>query len=330
MFFSRPGVGVLEVYEWSLGRDGFSVEEVAKGLGFDSLDETEEIVAELVDLRLVERSRDRNDVRYVPVDPGPASSRLLTRSELDLLEGKTAMGRLQSDLARISVLFQSSKFGSRSSNSFDIVKSRESAALLLSEAAANSSREVLCMKPGSAWSTEGFGEGQDPGLTTLDPGVYLRVLYQHTVRFDSTFRGHAAKLTESGAEVRTAGALIGSLFIFDRSTAYVLLDDEEGGAVVVHESSLVNFFFSCFEHVWATAKEVDNRRPEAEVVGRDMKQEIVRMLISGVKDEAIARRLGVSVRTCRKHIGEVMRMFGATSRFQFGYLVKEANLDEDL
>ncbi|MBT3155285.1 helix-turn-helix transcriptional regulator [Streptomyces sp. CHD11] len=312
-----------------MGRDDFSAEDVAKEWDLDGPGEGEEIVTKLLELRLVQPPDNQGD-RYVPVDPSAASFQLLTRSELELLERKVAIGRLRDDLARMSVLFQSSRFGSQVANSFDIVRSREAVGLLLSRAAANSSREVLCMQPGSGWSVEELGEARNRELEMLDRGVCLRVLYQHTARFDMPFRERAAKLTESGAEVRTAGALFGSLFIFDRATAYILLSDEEGGAVVVQESSLVNFLYSCFEHVWATAKEFDIRRAETEVISRDMKQEIVKMLISGVKDEAIARRLGVSVRTCRKHIGQVMQMFGATSRFQFGYLVKEANLDEDV
>ncbi|MFF8729062.1 hypothetical protein ACF073_21570 [Streptomyces sp. NPDC015171] len=34
----------------------------------------------------------------------------------------------------------------------------------------------------------------------------------------------------------------------------------------------------------------------------------------------IARRLGVSLRTCRKHIADLFQELGADSRFQAGYL----------
>ncbi|MFS8201151.1 LuxR C-terminal-related transcriptional regulator [Streptomyces sp. CWNU-52B] len=311
-----------------MGRGAFSVEDVAKELRVDSLDEGEEVVARLLDLCLVQPSSDRAD-QYVPMDPSAASSQLLARSELELFERQVAVSRLRDDLARMSVLFRSSRFGSQDVNSFDIVRSREAAGLLLAQAAADSSHEVLCMQSGNGWSAEDLDEVLNREVDMLDRGVNVRVLYQHAARFDTPFRACAAKLTESGAEVRTAGALFGSLFIFDCATACILLDGD-GGAVVVQESSLVKFLYSCFEHVWVTAKEFDTRRSETEVISRDMKQEIVKMLISGAKDEAIARRLGVSVRTCRKHIGQVMQMFGATSRFQFGYLVKEANLDEDV
>lgn len=326
--FPRPVAGVFEVYEWSLDRDGFAVDDVAHELGFRPA-ESEEIVAKLLELQLIQPSRDR-DAWFIPTDPGIASSQLLNQGELDLLERKLAVGQLRNDLARLSLLFRSSKFGSQYTNSFDIVKVPETVRLLLSEAAANSSQEVVCMQPGSGWPADDLVESQNNDFQALKRGVRLRVLYQHAARFDTPTREHAGKLIESGAEIRTAGALFGKIVIFDRTAAYIPASGEDGGAVVIQERSLIDFLHSCFEHVWATAKEFDTRRAEIDVIGGDMKKEIVKMLISGAKDEAIARRLGISVRTCRKHIGQVMQMFGATSRFQFGYLVKEANLEEDV
>ncbi|MER6961263.1 MULTISPECIES: helix-turn-helix transcriptional regulator [unclassified Streptomyces] len=324
--FPKSIPGILEVYEWSLGRDGFTVDDVAHELGFTA-DDSEEMVGRLLELQLIQPSRDR-DAWFVPTDPGIGSSQLLSRGELDLLERKLAVGQLRNDLARLSLKFRSSKFASQYANSFDVVTAPETVRLLLSEAAANGSREVVCMQPGGGWSVEELIEEQNRDLQLLGRGVRMRVLYQHAARFDTPTREHAAKLVDAGAEIRTAGALIGKIFIFDRNVAYI--PAKRGGAVVVQEPSIIDFLHSCFEHVWETAKEFDTRRAEVEVVSVEMKKEIVRMLIAGAKDEAIARRLGVSVRTCRKHIGQVMQMFGATSRFQFGYLVKDANLEEDV
>ncbi|SEG91810.1 regulatory protein, luxR family [Actinacidiphila yanglinensis] len=320
---------IFEVYEWSLSRDGFGVDDIANELGFKDLGESEKIVAKLLELQLIEPSREQ-DAWFVPTDPTTASSQLLNRSELDLLERKLEAAQLRDDLARLSLLFRTSKFGSQHTNSFDILKVPETIRLMISEAAANSSHEVVCMQPRSGWPAEGSPDGETLDFQVLAPGVSLRVLYQHAARFDMPTREQAAALVESGAEIRTAGALFGNIFIFDRTTAYILASSQENGAVVVQERSLVDFLLSCFEYVWATAKEFDTRRAETDVISGDMKREIVKMLISGAKDEAIARRLGVSVRTCRKHIGQVMQMFGATSRFQFGYLVREATLVEDL
>ncbi|MEI5103908.1 LuxR C-terminal-related transcriptional regulator [Streptomyces sp. PmtG] len=326
--FPKPVTGSFEVYEWSLDRDGFTVEDIARDFEF-APEKGREIIASLLELELIRPSRNE-DAWFVPVDPGISYSQVLTPSELDLLERKLAIGHLRNDLARLSLLFRSSKFASQHANSFDIVKVPEVVRSLLSEAAANSSHEIVCMQPESEESAEELIEAQTRDLQVLARGVRMRVLYQHAARFDTPTREHVEKLLDSGAEIRTAGALFGKIIIFDRAMAFVPLSGENGGAVIVQERSLIDFLYSCFEHGWATAKKFDTGRAEIDAISEDMKKEIVKMLISGVKDEAIARRLGTSVRTCRKHIGQVMQMFGATSRFQFGYLVKEADLEEDV
>jgi len=51
---------------------------------------------------------------------------------------------------------------------------------------------------------------------------------------------------------------------------------------------------------------------------------IIRLMAEGEKDEAISRRLSISVRTCRRHIADYMVQVGATSRFQAGVIAARA------
>ncbi|QMU74883.1 hypothetical protein GXW83_02980 [Streptacidiphilus sp. PB12-B1b] len=46
----------------------------------------------------------------------------------------------------------------------------------------------------------------------------------------------------------------------------------------------------------------------------------MRLLIEGVSDDAIARRMNLSVRTCRSHIAA----YGVQSRVQAAYLIGRA------
>ena len=47
-------------------------------------------------------------------------------------------------------------------------------------------------------------------------------------------------------------------------------------------------------------------------------------MAEGEKDEAISRRLSISVRTCRRHIADYMAQVGASSRFQAGVIAARA------
>jgi DNA-binding NarL/FixJ family response regulator len=49
--------------------------------------------------------------------------------------------------------------------------------------------------------------------------------------------------------------------------------------------------------------------------------EILPLLAAGMKDEAIARQLGVSLRTVRRWVGRLMTQYGVATRFQLGLAI---------
>jgi DNA-binding NarL/FixJ family response regulator len=83
----------------------------------------------------------------------------------------------------------------------------------------------------------------------------------------------------------------------------------------------VSFLCAVFDHLWegATPFAVDSQK--APTTTDDLKQSIIRLMAKGYKDEMVARRLGMSVRTCRRHIAEITEELEATSRFQAGFNV---------
>jgi DNA-binding NarL/FixJ family response regulator len=50
---------------------------------------------------------------------------------------------------------------------------------------------------------------------------------------------------------------------------------------------------------------------------------LLELLADGLKDEAVARALGVSVRTVRRMVAELMNRLDARSRFQAAILAKQ-------
>jgi DNA-binding NarL/FixJ family response regulator len=48
--------------------------------------------------------------------------------------------------------------------------------------------------------------------------------------------------------------------------------------------------------------------------------------VEGLVDEAIARRLGMNVRTCRAHIAKLAASLGSGSRAQLGYLIAQSGI----
>lgn len=82
----------------------------------------------------------------------------------------------------------------------------------------------------------------------------------------------------------------------------------------VRQRGIVEVVTSYFEELWRRAL------PAAEL--EDMPNAERRLLLaelaSGAQDEQIARRLGVSLRTVRRRVAELLEELGATSRFEAG------------
>ncbi|MGV9896582.1 helix-turn-helix transcriptional regulator, partial [Streptomyces tendae] len=60
----------------------------------------------------------------------------------------------------------------------------------------------------------------------------------------------------------------------------------------------------------------------------DIQYSIAKLLVEGHVDEAIARRLGMNVRTCRAHIAKLAQSLGSGSRAQLGYLIAQSGILE--
>ena len=115
------------------------------------------------------------------------------------------------------------------------------------------------------------------------------------------------------------------LVIFDQSIALISPGLSMGGrAVMIKEAAVIAFLCRVFQESWERGTVLaDSRKSqnEAKILANAIKGTVLRMLIQGFRDETIARRMDISVRTCRRHIAEMMEQVGAKSRFQAGDLV---------
>jgi DNA-binding CsgD family transcriptional regulator len=118
-------------------------------------------------------------------------------------------------------------------------------------------------------------------------------------------------------------------------------------AVVIKETALVDCLVGTFEAAWRSATQFipaslaataapgtttalertaqiapQSTAHESTVPApasfKPTEQAIIELMAAGLKDEVIARKLGISVRTCRSHIARLISHLGAQSRFQAG------------
>jgi DNA-binding CsgD family transcriptional regulator len=136
---------------------------------------------------------------------------------------------------------------------------------------------------------------------------------------------------EAGMEVRTVHSLPVRMHIVDDHFALVgLVPTGTGGALLIRSAALIAALTQYYDQLWSAATPVAlpggvPSRPNSGRLG-ETEREVLSLLVHGLKDEAIARHLGLSVRTVRRHISTVMDFVDAPTRFAAGAAAQRLGL----
>lgn len=134
----------------------------------------------------------------------------------------------------------------------------------------------------------------------------------------------------AGEQARVLPSVPMKMFMADQEIAIIPLqrDPEEiDSAVLVHPSTLLDALHALFEALWARAVPLLVTSPPTEhgdpLDERDdpldeSDRQLLRLLATGLTDEAVARRLGIGRRTVQRHVARLMALLGADNRFQLG------------
>ncbi|RLL66236.1 helix-turn-helix transcriptional regulator [Streptomyces sp. Z26] len=306
----------VAVYTWVLRHRSLSADAAAAELG-TSRQEVAESVQRLLDAHLVYRS---------PVDPAvgfarapeAALARLSAPSEARIRQSQYQVALYEEELSSFRPSYEEHR--PPDARAFEVIDTLEDVRATLNRASEDCRTEMISSQPGGGHRVpEAMQEAITRDRRLLERGVSIRTLYHHTARFHAPSQAYVAAASALGGQYRTAHALFGRLIVFDRASAFIPLQDESWGAVVIREPDTVGYLCDVFEQTWDSATPfVDAASEGLEQVSRQVNETILRLLATGLKDETVARRLGMSLRTVRRHIAEIMDELNATSRFQAG------------
>ncbi|MFG2607180.1 LuxR family transcriptional regulator [Streptomyces sp. NPDC048514] len=252
-----------------------------------------------------------------PADP-PVESLLRIADQLSILE------RYATETAGRLVLSEGS--GDRGAEAPGTIRYIDDPAAVqdaVDEALWRARHEILMAQP----DVPGPGTGPDGAHAVIrDPltrGVAMRTLFQHSSRFSEPTKRYVQRVMEYGVEVRTLPEFFDRLIIVDGETAFIAGGEHRPGAVLIRDRAVVAFLADVFEKAWVRAGRFPFRPVRAadaagEVVP-DLRRAIKSLLIEGRSDKAIARRLGMSLRSVQGHIAALREQYGAQHRFQLGY-----------
>jgi hypothetical protein len=166
-----------------------------------------------------------------------------------------------------------------------------------------------------------------------------RKLYSPAVLADERDREVLREMAAHGMQVRITTTPLpqGTVFI-DRRTMF--LTDPASSAssapgprhrtyTMSAEPALVSGAYALFEAAWETATDLaavfDSDRPRIDARAR----EVLHALGSGMTDVTASRELGMSLRTYRRRVAELLVALGADSRFQAGVRAGELGLTRE-
>lgn len=165
--------------------------------------------------------------------------------------------------------------------------------------------------------------------TSIDGGVAVRKLYTPDALADDEQRRHLLQVAAMGAQVRISDAgLPHETIIIDRRVMILAGGRVNGDRefTVTTSPTLIDGVHALFQATWDAAGTLGARLPgDLPRIDPDGRA-ILRALGSGLTDEAAARRLGLSLRTYRRRVAELMRLLESDSRFQAGVRAGELGL----
>ncbi|MEV4312858.1 LuxR C-terminal-related transcriptional regulator [Actinocrispum sp. NPDC049592] len=152
----------------------------------------------------------------------------------------------------------------------------------------------------------------------LRRGAGLRAIWKHDVAASS----FAVWLGNRGVGPRAASLVPVRAVVVDGLVGVVL--DESGAGRVVRDDTELGSLIALADRLWVQSVEVSQEQTAPPT--RSRHELVLRMLAQGLTDDAIARRLGVSVRTVRGDVASAMIELDARSRFQAGVRAMQMGL----
>lgn len=329
----QPNDDVLSgVYAWAVAQHGVSQDDIrciGRELGYED-EVCRRAVAVLVERHVLVPGPDG----LVAASPEVAIAALVgpresahRQAEADLLDERGRTTRLRARIAALTPVYRDPRHEGAAAG-VDVLEDKFAVRALIADLTATCEKEIMACQPGGGRPPAALEDALPRDLGLLGRGITLRSLYQHTARFHAATQVYAEAVLAAGSQIRTLAEVPGQMIILDRRTAFLPHREHRWGAIVVREPSILEYLCSVFDQAWNLGTPYQTGPFAARSAVTEVKAAILTLMANGLKDDVIAKRMGLSVRACRGHIADLLDTFGARSRFQGGVLAARTGLLE--
>jgi len=310
-----------ELYRRILRSGPSSLAPIAAELGW-SLSLATEALEPLIGNRLV---RETVDGLILVEHPRPALERLLGNEEARLDTRRRELVDARAAIARFTAEHRAagdSRGAAETKPVWEIVSSQMAVALVehtLRSTTGLIRNSVLSLKVGPGLDEEGARMRR----AALAGGREQRAIYSIEALEDPADRRWARSMADAGEQQRVSASPPSEFAIFGDEVVLAVADwrSIESDHIIVRNPMLIAAFTAIFDYAWELALPMPGVRRD---IGRD--RQLLTLLASGFKDEAIARYLGLGLRTVRRRVAKLMDDLGAETRFQLGAAAQSRGL----
>lgn len=314
----------VTIYRFLLAAPGGTYPEAVVAVLHLDRETLDEALTLLQDLRLIRIS---DDGRLRTADPAVGIERLISGR---LAELSDASYRVAAARLAIPALQQAQHVSPVVEPPQDIEMITELTAIRerIDDLAFFARHEVCSLQPDGALTAAMLESARPLDMRCLRRGVVMRTIVVAAALEDELTAAYLSEISRLGARIRLIDEPVDHrMLVYDRSVAVVPADAgaSSRGALVTRQPALVGNIVVLFDQVWSTARDfvASTRSRSAPVPLSRMDKRVLTLLATVDKDEVGARELGISLRTYRRHVADLMTRLGAGNRFQAGVMAKE-------
>jgi DNA-binding CsgD family transcriptional regulator len=247
------------------------------------------------------------------MDPRLAIASHIARAEHELALRTAKLAELRAHTEALSDDYQAGRTATASMPGAEVITDLEDVRrrIYLASEGAVATQRSLIRSP----SAEGLEDGSTIDTAQAGRGVEQRTIISTGDLTDRQIYAHLEAQHYRGERVRALANVPTQMLIMDSTLAILAVDPlhPRRGALFIREPGIVSLLTYLFDHLWAEADPVFG---EAEAVGAPSGRvaRVLELMAAGVKDERIARTLGVGSRTVRRDIAELKDSLGVSSR----------------
>ncbi|MEV6941121.1 LuxR C-terminal-related transcriptional regulator [Streptomyces sp. NPDC051172] len=278
-------------------------------------------IARLIDLSLLAPSKD-SPGGLRAVDPLRGMRVLLQREQAELAMRENRIKHNRTVLDAIAAEYAAARKsahveGIERLHDIDDIRTR------LEALAESCQQECLAFYPAGELTEESVEAFRLLNKRAFAHGVRFRSIFIDSIMRDRVTRSHAQWMVEHNCEVRTAPSLPMRLLVVDTTAAVVSGLPEQGptSALLFSSRPVVLAMRALFQAYWDHASWFPQGATPGEAAPDEitpLERRLLELLAGGLTDSAVARALGISVRTERRKMAELMQRLGVSSRFAAG------------